>query len=324
MKAVVCEKFGEIGDLRVDDVATPEPKADEARVRIMAAGVNWSDALMAQGRYQFKPDCPFSPGQEAAGVIDAVGDNVCGLESGMRVAVMVQHGAFASAVVAKADQIVPIPDTLDFPRAATTMQTYGTALFALEQRAGLVPNDTLLVTGAGGGAGLAAIDVGKALGATVIAAASSPEKRTAAINLGADFTIDYTTDTLKERTREITGGSGADVVYDTVGGEHAVHALRAASDFGRYLIVGFAGGEIPQLPSNYILLGNRSAIGVDWGSLGVSDTPMRNKLVERVLELVADDVMHPPRPAEYPLEDAVKVLTDMQARKTVGKIVLEP
>ncbi|HYF45778.1 MAG TPA: NADPH:quinone oxidoreductase family protein [Acidimicrobiales bacterium] len=323
MRAMVVEEFGPPESIRVDERPEPEPGPGQVRIRIEAAGVNYVDSIMAGGGYQFSPQLPYVPGSEVAGTVDAVGDGVTAPAVGDRVLASCGFGGFAEAVVVKADQALAIPDGLDAATAATVVQAYGTGLFALEMRAGLQEGESLLVTGAGGGVGLAAVDVGKALGARVIAAASSEEKRAAAVAAGADEVIDYTSEDLKARARELAGGTGVDVVYDPVGGELAEPCLRALGEFGRYLVIGFVAG-IPKLPTNQVLLRNRSVVGVEWGGWALFHADENAVLIRRLLDLLGDGKLHPTAPTAFPLEEGPSVLARLVARDLTGKAVLTP
>jgi NADPH:quinone reductase len=323
MRAMVVHEFGPPESIAVEERAEPEPGPGQVRIRVEAAGVNYVDAIMASGGYQFSPQVPYVPGSEVAGTVDAVGEGVTTPAVGDRVLVSCGFGGFAEAVVVKADQALPIPGGLDAATAATVVQAYGTGLFALELRAGLKEGESLLVLGAGGGVGLAAVDVGKALGARVFAAASSPEKREAALAAGAEAAIDYTTEDLKARARELAGGTGVDVVYDPIGGDLAEPAIRALGEFGRYLVIGFVGG-IPKVPTNQILLRNRSVVGVEWGGWAIFHAEENAVLIRRLLDLLEEGRLHPSQPTAFPLADGPGVLARLVARDLTGKAVLVP
>lgn len=323
MRAMVVEEFGPPESITVQERPEPEPGPGQVRIRIEAAGVNYVDSIMASGGYQFSPRVPYVPGSEVAGTVDAVGEGVDGVAVGDRVLASCGFGGFAEAVVVTADQALAIPDGLDTATAATVVQAYGTGLFALELRAGLQAGESLLVLGAGGGVGLAAVDVGKALGARVFAAASSEDKRAAALAAGADEVIDYTTEDLKARARELAGGTGVDVVYDPVGGDLAEPSIRALGEFGRYLVIGFVGG-IPTIPTNQVLLRNRSVVGVEWGGWALFHAEENAVLIQRLLDLLGSGKLHPTAPTAYPLAQGPQVLADLVARKLTGKAVLTP
>jgi len=323
MRAIVVEEFGPPESLTVQERPEPEPGPGQVRIRVEAAGVNYVDSIMASGGYQFSPRVPYVPGSEVAGTVDAVGDGVDTVAVGDRVLSSCGFGGFAEAVVVNADQALAIPDGLDTATAATVVQAYGTGLFALDMRAGLKEGESLLVLGAGGGVGLAAVDVGKALGARVFAAASSEAKREAALAAGAEAAIDYTTEDLKARARELAGGTGVDVVYDPIGGDMAEASIRALGDFGRYLVIGFVGG-IPKVPTNQILLRNRSVVGVEWGGWALFHPDENAVLIRRLLDLLAEGRLHPTSPTSYPLEEGPAVLAALVARELTGKAVLVP
>ncbi len=323
MRAIVVEEFGPPESLTVQERTEPEPGAAQVRIRVEAAGVNYVDSIMASGGYQFSPHLPYVPGSEVAGTVDAVGDGVDTVAVGDRVLASCGFGGFAEAVVVKADQALAIPDGLDTATAATVVQAYGTGLFALDMRAGLKAGESLLVLGAGGGVGLAAVDVGKALGARVFAAASSEAKRNAALAAGAEAVIDYTTEDLKARARELAGGTGVDVIYDPIGGDMAEASIRALGDFGRYLVIGFVGG-IPKVPTNQILLRNRSVVGVEWGGWALFHPDENAVLIRRLLDLLGESRLNPTAPTSYPLAEAPAVLAALVARELTGKAVLVP
>lgn len=323
MRAVTCHALGPPAELVVEAGPDPEPGSGEVRIRVEAAGVNFADALVVQGGYQVKPPLPFTPGMELAGVVDRVGDGVGSVVAGDRVMAM-GLGAFADTAVVPATSVRPVPDGLSSRVAASITQSYGTGLFALDRRAGLLPGETLLVLGGGGGVGSAAIDLGVALGARVIGAASTEEKRQRCLTAGAETVIDYTTEDLKVRARELTGGAGVDVVYDPVGGDLAEPALRALREFGRFLVIGFAAGDIPRLPANQVLLRNRSVVGVDWGAWVMGNPADGSDLMAELLGMVADGRLTPPEPTPHPLDEAGRVLQDLLDRRLVGKAVLVP
>jgi NADPH2:quinone reductase len=323
MRAAVCEELGPPEDVRVVDVEPAPCGPSQVRVAVRAAGLNFADALMVQGKYQIRFPPPFTPGSELAGAITEVGADVTGLAVGDRVLASIGVGAFAEEVVISAEQAVRVPDGVTDGQAATLVVAYGTALFGLQNRAHLKPGQTLLVLGAGGGVGLAAIDVGVALGATVIAAASSPEKLALAREAGAHECIDYSTEPLKERARELTGG-GVDVAYDPVGGELAEQALRALGTDGQFLVIGFASGTIPKLPANLVLLRNRRVVGVDWGAWAMSDPEGNRELIEDALVKTASGMLHPVEPFTYSLDQTSTALRDLLDRRVTGKAVIVP
>jgi len=323
MRCVVCPEWGPPEVLVVDE---RDPlRADDGRVvvDVGAAGANYVDGLIVAGQYQIKIPAPFTPGSELAGTVSAVGDGVTGLAVGDRVLAMPGFAAFAEQVSLAAEQVVVIPDGLDFPRAATFTQSYCTALFAFTRRTRVEPAEWVLVLGAGGGVGLAAIDVARSLGARVIAAASTEAKREAATAQGAEATIDTSTEDLKVRARELAGGS-VDLVVDPVGGDLAEPALRALGVGGRFLVIGFAGGSIPRVPLNQVLLNNRDVVGIDWGAWSMRNPTDQRALLEEALALVRAGRLHPVAPTEYPLERAGAALADLLGRRVVGKVALVP
>ena len=322
MRAVMCRELGPPNGLQVEELPDPQPGDGEVRVRIEAAGVNYADGLMVQGGYQIKMPPPFTPGMELAGTVDAIGPGVDDVTVGDRVMAM-GFGAFADTIVLAAPALRPVPEGLSAAVAASITQSYGTGLFALDRRGRLAEGETLLVLGGGGGVGGAAIDIGVTLGARVIAAASTEEKRRRCLEAGAEAVIDYTTEDIKTRARELSEG-GVDVVYDPVGGDLAEPALRALREFGRYLVIGFAAGEIPRLPANQVLLRNRSVVGVDWGAWAMSSPAEGSDLMAELLEMVSTGRLSPAEPTEYPLEQAGQVLADLHERRLIGKAVLVP
>jgi NADPH:quinone reductase len=323
MRRVVCQEIAPLDRLVMEDGPDLEPAAGQAVVAVRAAGVNFVDALFVQGLYQIKPPLPFTPGSEVAGDVVAVDDGVDGVAVGDRVVASVGLGGFASQVAVAAGSLLPLPPDLSYGQAAAMLQSYATAVFALTRRTSVSAGETVLVLGAGGGVGLAAIDVARSLGLRPIAAASSASKLAAARAAGAGSVIDYSTEDLKARAREL-GGGGVDVVVDPVGGPLAEPALRALRMGGRYLIIGFAGGDIPRLPANHILLNNRTVVGVDWGAWALHNGDDNHALVREVMAEVAEGRLHPPEPTPYPLADAARALADLQGRRAAGKLVLVP
>ena len=324
MRAVVCHELGHPSLLRVEERPDPEAGADGVVVEVEAAGVNYVDALFVAGRYQIKPAVPFVPGTESAGRVLTVGPEVSGLAVGCRVVVSAGLGGFASRVVARADAVTEIPDGLDAAQAATFTQSYSTSLFALRDRAAARPGERILVLGAGGGVGLAAIGVARALDCRVLAVASSAAKRDAALAAGAEAVLDPASEPVKDAARTWAGGTGVDIVLDPVGGTLAEPSLRALGDGGRYLVIGFASGEIPSVPLNQVLLRNRSVIGIDWGIWAMTHAEGQRTLLADLLAMVDDGRLHPVRPAEYPLNDVARALEDLLERRAVGKIALIP
>jgi NADPH2:quinone reductase len=323
MRAVVCNQLGPLETLVLEDRAPPVPGEGQVVVDVKAAGVNFVDGLLCQGRYQIKPATPFVPGGEVAGEVSAIGPGVGGVSVGDRVIAFTGFGGFADRAVVPALSLVPMPDTIGFGQAAALIQSYCTVLFTLTRRTHLASGEWVLVLGAGGGVGLAATDVATALGGRVIAAASSPEKLEAASAMGAEATIDYEREDMKVRAREIASG-GVDVVIDSVGGHHSETALRATRHLGRFCVIGFASGPIASIPLNQVLLNNRTVVGVDWGGWTFKD-PMGNRtLIGELMDLVGAGRLHPTVPTAYPLEDAATVMSGLIDRSIAGKAVLVP
>ncbi len=323
MRAVVCAEFGPLDTLVVED--RPDPVAGEGQVvvEVRAAGVNFVDGLICEGRYQLKPQLPFVPGSEVAGVVAEVGPGVAGWSVGDPVLAFCGFGGFADRLVVPALSLVSLPASLGFDAAAALVQSYCTMLFTLTRRTQLTPGEWVLVLGAGGGIGLAAVDVATALGARVIAAASSEEKLAMATARGAEATIEYETEDLKARARELSGG-GVDVVVDPVGGRHSEPALRATRHLGRFCVLGFAAGPIPSVPLNQVLLNNRTVVGVDWGGWTFKDPLGNRELLGEVLAMVDADRLHPTVPTTRPLDEAAGVMTALLERSLGGKAVLVP
>ncbi len=324
VRAVICHELGPPSVLRVDQRPDPESPPGGVVVAVEAAGVNFVDALFVAGQYQIKPALPFTPGSEVAGRIVSVADGVTGLSVGQRVLANTGLGGYAGRVAVTAGAVVPLPDRLEAPQAATFTQSYSTSLFALRERARAGPGEAVLVLGAGGGIGLAAIGVAGSLGCRVLGVASSEEKRAAAQAAGADAVLDPATDSVKDAARAWAGGTGVDVVVDPVGGELAEPALRALGDGGRYLVIGFASGAIPALPLNQVLLRNRTVLGIDWGVWAMRHPAEQGALLGELLGLVARGSIEPVRPTEYPLDDVARALDDLLGRRIVGKVALIP
>lgn len=317
MRAIVCEELGQVSVREVD----PPRTAGQVIIDVAAAGVNYVDGLFVRGRYQIKPPLPFVPGGEVAGVVSATCDG--GPPVGTRVLAMCGLGGFAEQVTVPATSAVPIPDVLDFPRAATFTQSYATGLYALARRGGLTAGEKVLVLGAGGGVGLAAVQVAKSLGASVLAGASAADKRDAALKAGADEVVDTSSADLKTVARGWSDG-GVDLVYDPVGGDLAEPALRSLREFGRYLVIGFASGAIPAIPLNQVLLRNRAVIGVDWAAWLMANPADHRALLNDLLTMVADHRLDPTPPKTYPLDQAEQALHDLLNRRVVGKLALIP
>ena len=324
MKAVLCTHFCTPAELELADI--PEPKAGpgEAVVRIKAAALNFFDTLIIAGKYQHKPPFPFSPAAEFAGVVESVAPGVTGVAPGDRVMASTGWGAARDAVAIPARELVKIPDALDFDRAAGLTVTYATTLYALRERAQLKPGELLVVLGASGGTGLATIEIGKIMGARVIACASSDEKLTFARAHGADETVNYATEDLRAALKKLGGERGIDVVYDPVGGPYAEPAVRALGWEGRYLVIGFAAGEIPKLPLNLVLLKSCDVRGVLWGSWVRREPQAQIAMMKQIVEWAAQDKLSAHVHAVYPLSEIAAALTAIADRKAMGKIVLRP
>ncbi|MDU9411114.1 NADPH:quinone oxidoreductase family protein [Pseudomonas sp. zfem005] len=323
MKAVLCKAFGPAETLVLEEVASPEPKKNEVLIDVHAAGVNFPDTLIIEGKYQFKPPFPFSPGGEAAGTVAAVGEKITHLKPGDRVMALTGWGSFAEQVAVPGYNVMPIPKGIDFNSAAAFGMTYGTSMHALKQRANLQPGETLLVLGASGGVGLAAVEIGKAMGAKVIAAASSAEKLEVAKAAGADLLINYSESSLKEKVKELTGGQGADVIYDPVGGDLFDEAIRSIAWNGRLLVVGFASGRIPELPVNLTLLKGAAVVGVFWGSFAQRQPQDNLANFQQLFAWHAEGKLKPLVSQVFPLEKSADAINALGQRKAVGKVVVK-
>ncbi|VXC77359.1 NADPH:quinone oxidoreductase [Pseudomonas sp. 9AZ] len=322
MKAVLCKAFGPAETLVLEEIASPEAKKNEVLLQVHAAGVNFPDTLIIEGKYQFKPPFPFSPGGEAAGVVTAVGEKVSHLTVGDRVMALTGWGSFAEEVAVPGYNVMPIPPSMDFASAAAFGMTYGTSMHALKQRANLQPGETLLVLGASGGVGLAAVEIGKAMGAKVIAAASSAEKLEVAKAAGADELINYSESNLKDEVKRLTGGQGADVIYDPVGGDLFDAAIRSIAWNGRLLVVGFASGRIPELPVNLTLLKGAAVVGVFWGSFAQRQPQDNAANFQQLFAWHAEGKLKPLVSQTFPLEQAAEAINTLGQRKAVGKVVV--
>ena len=321
MKAVLCRAFGPPSGLAVEEVPAPEPGPGQVLIRVEACGVNFADTLVVAGRYQTRPPLPFAPGGEVAGVVAALGEGVSGPAPGTRVLAMTGHGGFAEMAVAKAAAVVPVPDGVDAVSAAALSYAYGTTLHALRDRAMLRPGETVLVLGAAGGAGLAAVQLAKLMGARVIAAASAGKLDTCR-EAGADAIVDYRQENWRNAVRDLAGAAGVDVVYDAVGGPYSEPALRSLGWGGRHLVVGFAAGEIPRIPLNLALLKGCSIVGVSYGAFAQREPEANRALVGQLLAWVRDGSLRPHVSATYPLDDAPAALEALLSRSATGKIVL--
>lgn len=329
MRVIRCNAFGPLADLELAEVEAPACWPGAVRIAVTAAGVNFVDALFVQGLYQIKPPLPFVPGNEIAGSVIEVGEGVVDFRVGDRVFANVGLGGFASEVMVDARRVMHTPEALTDGQAATFTQSYSTAWFALSHRAGATAGQSLLVLGAGSGVGLAAVDVGRALGLTVFAAASTADKRAAALERGAVAVIDSSAEDVKTRAKELaaefTGDpNGVDLVYDPVGGIQGEQALRALRENGQFLVIGFASGTIPQLPANQVLLRNRRVTGVDWGAW-VGRHPSDNaRMLDEIVGAIGRGDLRPAEPATYRLAAAAVALQDQLDRKITGKSVLVP
>jgi len=323
MRAVVCHELGPPSLLRIEERPDPEVRPGTVVIDVEAAGVNFVDALFVGGRYQIKPPLPFVPGNEVAGRVAAVGEGVDALSIGQRVLANCGLGGYAGKVAAPVASVFTLPDRLSAPQAATFTQSYSTSLFALRDRAQLAEGERVVVLGGGGGVGLAAIGVARALGARVLAVASSAPKRAAAAGAGAEEVLDPEVAPLKDAVRAWAGGTGADVVVDPVGGPLAEPALRALGDGGRYLVIGFA-ASIPSIPLNQVLLRNRNVLGIDWGIWAMQHAAEQRILLEDLLEMVEVGRIEPVAPTEYRLEEVGRALDDLMKRRAVGKLALIP
>ncbi|GGL00547.1 NADPH:quinone oxidoreductase family protein [Deinococcus radiotolerans] len=324
MRALTCTAFDEPETLIVTEQPTPTPGPGEVLIRVQAASVNYPDALMVQGKYQVRPPLPFTPGAEAAGTVEAVGEGVTHLQVGQRVAAFTGTGAFATHLIAPAAATLPLPDDLDLNVAATLPLAYGTAMHALIDRGQLKAGEMLLVLGAAGGVGLAAVMIGKALGARVIAAASTPEKLELARAHGADDLINYAQTDLKAALNDLSGKKGVDVILDPVGDRWAESAFRAIAWGGRYLVIGFAGGEIPKLPLNLPLLKGASIVGVFWGEYARRDPRGNARHLTQLAEWVRSGTLNPEISRTYSLEDAPQAMRDLLERRVTGKVIVTP
>jgi NADPH2:quinone reductase len=322
MKAIVCKQYGPPDNLVFEDVPPPKAAKGQVVVSIKAAGVNFPDTLIIQNKYQFKPELPFSPGCECAGIVKEAGEGVTSLKPGDLVIALTTYGAFAEEILVKESECIPLPKGVDFKQAAGFTLTYGTSYYALHNRAQLKKNETLLILGAAGGVGSAAIELGKLMGARVIACASSAEKLAACKQLGADELINYESEDLRERIKQLTHDRGVDVIYDAVGGKYAEPAVRSMNWNGRYLVVGFAAGEIPKIPLNLTLLKGSSLVGVFWGSFMRKEPAEAVKNHTQLMNWLCDGKLKPLISAVYPLEQASRALADLMERKVKGKVVL--
>lgn len=323
MKAILCRQYGPPESLVLADAPSPKAEKGQVVIRVAACGVNFPDTLSIEGKYQFKPPFPFSPGGEVSGTVTEVGEGVSHLTVGDPVFSLTGHGGFAEEVVTSAATTLPMPAGMNFVTAASTMYTYGTSYHALKDRANLQSGETLLVLGAAGGVGLAAVQLGVLMGARVIAAASSEEKVAVCRQMGATDTINYTTENLRDRIKDLTGSNGVDVVYDPVGDRYAEPAIRSLAWKGRYLVVGFAGGEIPSIPLNLALLKGASIVGVFWGAFAQREPKTSMQNFQQILQWISSGQLKQHIYKTYSLAEAPAALRDLMERRVVGKAVIQ-
>jgi len=323
MKAIVCEKHGPPSQLVLKELQPLSPGPEEVIVSVKACSINFPDTLIIQGKYQFQPDLPFTPGSDIAGVIKAVGTKVTAHKVGDKVFGIVRHGGFAEELCVKTNQVFEKLPEMDFPTAASFIYAYGTSYHALKQRAQLKAGETIVILGASGGVGMAALELAKAMGAKVIACASTTAKLDLCKQKGADSIINYEEEDLKLRIKELTGGKGADVIYDPVGGHFSEPALRATKWKGRYLVIGFAAGQIPKIPLNLALLKGCSIVGVFWGRFTKEEPDAHLQNTMELMQLYNEGKIKPHIDKIYPLEETAKALEAMMNREVRGKVVIE-
>jgi NADPH:quinone reductase len=322
MKAVLCKEYGPPESLVIENIPSLKPGKGQVVITVKACGVNFPDTLIIQGKYQFKPAMPFSPGGEVSGIVKELGEGVNTVKVGDRVIAFTGWGGFAEEVVTEAAKLIPIPGDIDFATAASFTLVFGTAHHALKDRAHIKPGETLLVLGAAGGVGLASVELGKLIGARVIAAASSDEKLKVCTQHGADDVINYTNEDLRERVKTLTSGNGVDVIIDPLGGSYSEPALRSIAWNGRFLVIGFAAGDIPRIPLNLALLKGCSIVGVFWGSFTEHEPQHNQENLQELLTWLALGKLKPHISATYSLEHAADALNDVLNRKVKGKVVL--
>lgn len=322
MKAILCHAYGPAETLKIGDLPSPQAKGTGVKIRVKAAGLNFPDTLIIEGKYQFKPPMPFAPGGEMAGEVIALGEKVTRFQVGDRVMGLTGFGAFAEEVVVAESNLLPVPAAMSDEEAAAFTMVYGTSYYALKQRGQLQPGETLLVLGASGGVGLAAVELGKAMGARVIAAASSAEKLKVAQAAGADELINYRDEPLKEAIKRVTKGRGVDVTYDPVGGDYTEDAIRGMAWNGRHLIVGFAAGEIPKIPANLALLKGCQIVGVFWGNFTMKEPQVSAQNMADLLALYAQGKIRPRISEVFAFDQYVAALNALTGRTATGKVVL--
>jgi NADPH:quinone reductase len=323
MKAVVCDAFGPPESLQVRDMPSPVVSKGTVKIRVRAAGVNFPDTLIIQGKYQFKPPFPFTPGGEVSGEVMEIGEGVSHVKVGDKVIGMTLHGGFAEEVIVPGTGCYVMPDSMTYEEAAGFTMTYGTSHHALKQRANIQPGETMLVLGAAGGVGLTAVELGKAMGAKVIAAASTDEKLALAQTYGADHILNYANLDIREGIKLITNGKGVDVVYDPVGGDYAEPSFRSMAWKGRYLVVGFASGPIPSLPLNLPLLKGASIVGVFWGGFTTQEPLEHAKNMTELFALYSDGKLKPHVSTVFPMEKVADALYSLMGRQAQGKVILK-
>lgn len=324
MRAIACKELGPVEKLVLDDdFPEQELTANDVKIAVKSAGLNFPDTLIIEGKYQTKPDLPFIPGGECSGVVEAVGADVVDFKPGDKVVSMSSHGMFAEKVVSPQQMVLPMPEGLSFNQAAGISITYFTSYYAFKQRANLQPGETVLVLGAAGGVGITAVEIAKSMGATVIAAASSEEKLALAQSLGADHLINYNEVSLKDKVKELTGGRGVDVVYDPVGGDFSETALRCMAWKGRFLVIGFASGPIPKIPLNLTLLKGCSIVGVFWGAFTAWEPEEHRKNIEELWAMFAEGKLKPVVTDVFPMARYEEAFNCLTGRKARGKVILE-
>lgn len=323
MRAILCKEYGPADSLVIEDVPSPQAKGSGVKIKVRAAGLNFPDTLIIEGKYQIKPEMPFSPGGEMAGEVLEVGEKVTRFKAGDRVMGLTGFGAFAEEIVVAEDNLLPIPEGMSDEEAAAFTMVYGTSYHALKQRANIQPGESLLVLGASGGVGLATVELGKAMGAHVIAAASSPEKLAVAKEAGADELLNYSEEPLKDTVKKMTNNKGVDVIYDPVGGDFTEQALRTMAWNGRHLIIGFAAGDIPKIPANLPLLKSCAVVGVFWGAFTRQEPDVSLQNMKDLMGLYAQGKIKPRVSEVFAFEDYVQALNALTGRRATGKVVLK-
>lgn len=322
MKAIVCKQHGLPNTLTLEEIPSPKPSANQVLISVMACSVNFPDVLIIQNLYQFKPELPFSPGSEVSGIIKEVGENVTNFKPGDRVLALCGFGGFAEELLINANQVFPLSNQISFIHGASVMYNYGTSYHALKDRAELKKGETILILGASGGVGLAALEIAKNIGAIVIAAASSEEKLQVCKEKGADYLINYSTESIRDKINEFTNNKGIDVVYDPIGDKYTEPCLRSMAWKGRYLVVGFAAGEIPKIPLNLALLKGCSIVGVFWGQFAKTEPHKNMNNIKELGDMFINGNLNPHIHKIYELNQTVEALEDMQNRKVIGKAVV--